>query len=95
MNDSLRTDERGCMRVRMSLGAVLRRGKMKPVCLAKVAAMVLVACCSLSATYAKYPAGFNERFAEVNEVHLPYLIGGKGSPVILLHDYTETSHMWR
>jgi nicotinamidase-related amidase len=37
---------------------------------------------------------FAERFAEVNGVRLRYLIGGKGSPVVLLHGYAETSHMW-
>jgi pimeloyl-ACP methyl ester carboxylesterase len=34
------------------------------------------------------------RFAEVNGVRLRYLIDGKGSPVVLLHGYTQTSHMW-
>ena len=41
------------------------------------------------------PADFAESFAEVNGVRLRYLIGGKGSPVVLLHGYAETSHMWR
>jgi pimeloyl-ACP methyl ester carboxylesterase len=40
-------------------------------------------------------AGFTERFAKVNGVRLHYLIGGQGSPVVLLHGYAETSHMWR
>src|SRR5260370_12644114 len=40
------------------------------------------------------PAGFTERSAEVNGVRLHYFIGGNGSPVILLHGYAETSHMW-
>src|SRR5436309_12566346 len=40
-------------------------------------------------------ANFFERFAEVNGTRLHYLIGGKGSPVVLLHGYAETSHMWR
>jgi len=40
-------------------------------------------------------ANFSERFAEVNGTRLHYLIGGKGSPVVLLHGYAETSHMWR
>ena len=40
------------------------------------------------------PAGFAERFADVNGVRLRYLIGGKGSRVVLLHGYAETSHMW-
>ena len=36
-----------------------------------------------------------DRFANVNGVRLHYLIAGKGDPVILLHGYTQTSHMWR
>ncbi len=40
------------------------------------------------------PADFAERFAEVNGVRLHYLIGGKGSPVVLLHGYAQTGHMW-
>jgi pimeloyl-ACP methyl ester carboxylesterase len=32
--------------------------------------------------------------AEVNGVKLHYLIEGEGPPVILLHGYAETSHMW-
>ena len=35
------------------------------------------------------------RFANVNSVRLHYLVGGKGDPVVLLHGYAETSHMWR
>ncbi len=38
--------------------------------------------------------GFSERFAEVNGTRLHYLLGGKGSPVVLLHGYAETGHMW-
>src|ERR1700743_2987283 len=34
------------------------------------------------------------RFAEVNGVKLHYLIAGKGDPVVLLHGFAETSHMW-
>ncbi len=36
------------------------------------------------------PAGFTE----VNGVRLRYLIGGQGSPVVLLHGHAETGHMW-
>jgi pimeloyl-ACP methyl ester carboxylesterase len=39
--------------------------------------------------------GFTERFAKVNGVRPRYLIGGQGSPVVLLHGYAETGHMWR
>jgi pimeloyl-ACP methyl ester carboxylesterase len=34
------------------------------------------------------------RFANVNGTRLHYLIAGKGDPVVLLHGYAETSHMW-
>jgi pimeloyl-ACP methyl ester carboxylesterase len=34
------------------------------------------------------------KFAEVNGVRLHYLIAGKGDPVVLLHGYAESSHMW-
>src|ERR1700681_3558256 len=34
------------------------------------------------------------KFAEVNGVKLHCLIAGKGDPVVLLHGYAETSHMW-
>ena len=34
------------------------------------------------------------KFAEVAGVKLHYLIAGKGDPVVLLHGYAETSHMW-
>jgi pimeloyl-ACP methyl ester carboxylesterase len=59
-----------------------------------LAAISLMASASLSATARDLPAGFTERDAEVNGIRLHYLIGGKGSPVILLHGYAETSHMW-
>src|SRR2546426_676506 len=44
---------------------------------------------------AAQPAGFSERFAKVNGVRLRYLVGGRGSAVVLLHGYAETGHMWR
>src|SRR5437016_5898519 len=60
---------------------------------ASLAAMLL-SCSSLPATAGKIPAGFTEHFADVNGVRLHYFIGGNGSPVVLLHGYAETSHMW-
>src|SRR6266849_1153218 len=35
------------------------------------------------------------RFAEVNGIRLHYLLAGEGDPVILLHGYAQTSHVWR
>jgi pimeloyl-ACP methyl ester carboxylesterase len=37
---------------------------------------------------------FSDRFADVNGVRIHYAIGGKGSPVVLLHGYAQTGHMW-
>jgi pimeloyl-ACP methyl ester carboxylesterase len=34
-------------------------------------------------------------FTEVDGVKIHYLMDGKGEPVILLHGYAQTSHMWR
>ena len=34
------------------------------------------------------------QFADVNGVRLHYLIAGKGDPIVLLHGFAETSHMW-
>jgi len=38
--------------------------------------------------------GFADKYAQVNGVKLHYKIGGHGSPVVLLHGYTQTGHMW-
>jgi pimeloyl-ACP methyl ester carboxylesterase len=38
--------------------------------------------------------GVSDRFADVNGTRLHYLIAGKGSPVVLLHGYAQTGHMW-
>lgn len=35
------------------------------------------------------------RFAEVSEITIHYLTTGRGKPVVLLHGYARTSHMWR
>jgi pimeloyl-ACP methyl ester carboxylesterase len=37
--------------------------------------------------------GAVERFVDVNGVRLRYLRAGEGSPVVLLHGYTQTSHI--
>jgi pimeloyl-ACP methyl ester carboxylesterase len=43
----------------------------------------------------KSEEGIQSRFAKVNGVRLHYLVAGKGEPVVLLHGYAQTSHMWR
>jgi pimeloyl-ACP methyl ester carboxylesterase len=35
------------------------------------------------------------KFVDVDGVRLHYLVAGKGDPVVLLHGFAETSHMWR
>ncbi len=41
------------------------------------------------------PGGKAEsRFARVNGTRVHYLAAGKGEPIILLHGYAQTSHMW-
>lgn len=39
-------------------------------------------------------AGFSDHTAQVNDVSLHYQAGGKGNPVVLLHGFAETGHMW-
>jgi len=34
-------------------------------------------------------------FADVNGIRLHYLAAGRGDPVVLLHGFAQTSHMWR
>src|SRR6267378_1896264 len=51
-------------------------------------ALAVVSTASLSAQTVQ------NRFATVNVVRLRYLEAGTGSPIILLHGFGETSHMW-
>ena len=47
---------------------------------------------SISTT--RLPKGFTEKIANVDGVKINYKIGGRGPVVVLLHGYTQTSHMW-
>jgi pimeloyl-ACP methyl ester carboxylesterase len=49
---------------------------------------------STGAQSEQLPAGFTEKDATVNGVRINYKIGGQGPAVVLLHGYTQTSHMW-
>jgi pimeloyl-ACP methyl ester carboxylesterase len=42
----------------------------------------------------RLPKGFTEKVANVNGVKINYKIGGQGPVAVLLHGYTQTSHMW-
>src|SRR5258708_4523368 len=61
-------------------------------------AVGLVALAALSIALLDPLAAFAQapqsKFAEVNGVRLHYLVAGKGDPVVLLHGYAQTSHMW-
>ncbi len=61
-------------------------------------AIGLVAVAALSIALLDPLAAFAQapqsKFAELNGVRLHYLVAGKGDPVVLLHGYAQTSHMW-
>jgi pimeloyl-ACP methyl ester carboxylesterase len=42
----------------------------------------------------KTKTAIDSRFANVDGARLHYLIAGEGEPIVLLHGYAETSHMW-
>ena len=50
---------------------------------------------AIAPAQAQDAATIDSRFAEVNGTKLHYLVAGSGDPVILLHGYAQTSHMWR
>jgi pimeloyl-ACP methyl ester carboxylesterase len=56
---------------------------------------VLAAVAVTAPAPAQAPIAIDSRFAEVNGTRLNYLVAGKGDPVLLLHGYAQTSHMWR
>ena len=68
---------------------------LTPACAkARRAAAVIAAALSLSVALPALAQAPQSKFAEVNGVKLHYLIAGAGSPIILVHGYAETSHMW-
>jgi pimeloyl-ACP methyl ester carboxylesterase len=76
--------------------SVLRFSKLW-LLVAVSAVMLLMASVLPAARAASAQAGPQpeSRFAEVNGVRLHYLSAGKGDPIVLLHGYAQTSHMWR
>lgn len=44
---------------------------------------------------ANFDSKFTHHLATVNGVRLHYVMGGQGSPVVLLHGYPETWYAWR
>ena len=56
-----------------------------------VSCVVAMALLAPGAALAQAP---QSKFVEVNGVRLHYLVAGKGDPVLLLHGFAESSHMW-
>jgi pimeloyl-ACP methyl ester carboxylesterase len=63
--------------------------------LIRTLAGVVAAAAVITPAMANETITIDGRFAEVNGTRLHYLIAGKGDPVLLLHGYAQTSHMWR
>ena len=59
-----------------------------------VLALSILAMAPVWPARAQEPPGVESRFADVGGVRLHYLSAGTGPPVVLLHGYTQTSHMW-
>lgn len=63
--------------------------------------LVLIASCAFTSLPAiaapqGLPAGFKEAVEPLgNGMALHYVRGGTGEPVVLIHGFTDTSHMWR
>jgi len=55
---------------------------------------ILVVTLMLAATAIAEPIPIKSRFVDANGVRLHYLMAGEGAPVLLLHGYAQTSHMW-
>jgi len=71
---------------------------MQKSCTFRPSIVWLVLFLSVSAAIAQPPSTdstITARDAEVDGVKLHYLTAGQGPAVILLHGYTQTSHMWR
>ena len=59
------------------------------------ATFIVGAIIAASPAWAQEKSAIESRIADVNGVKIHHLIAGKGDPVILLHGYAQTSHMWR
>ena len=62
--------------------------------LARTVCACLIVISTAAAFAGQTSAPAQSRFAEVNGVRLHYRIAGQGEPVVLLHGYTQDSHMW-
>ncbi len=56
---------------------------------------IILSLCATLFFGAVFAQDIQGRFAEVNGIRMHYLQAGKGNPVVLLHGFGQTSHMWR
>ncbi len=56
---------------------------------------LLLVLCATAFGYPAFSQAPQSRFAEANGIRIHYLVAGKGDPIVLLHGFAETSHMWR
>lgn len=59
------------------------------------AAVISISLAATATSQTQARTVIQDRFANLNDVRLHYLVAGKGEPVLLLHGYTQNSHMWR
>jgi pimeloyl-ACP methyl ester carboxylesterase len=74
------------------VGLVFRFGAAVGVAAALTAAAVVAA--TFTPAKAEDAPKVESKYATVNGVEIHYLVAGEGSPVILLHGFAQTSHMW-
>jgi pimeloyl-ACP methyl ester carboxylesterase len=60
----------------------------------RTAAVAFAAVLSISLSLPVFAQAPQSKFADVNGVKLHYRVAGSGDPIILVHGYAETSHMW-
>ena len=60
-----------------------------------LAAVTLAAALRPGPAVPRHSSQIESKFAEANGVRLHYLGGGAGRPVLLLHGFGQSSHMWR
>ena len=71
---------------------VLRQAAHALLFMATLLASAMFASLLMTATASAQ--GVQSRFAVANGVRMHYLVAGQGEPVVLLHGFAETSHMW-
>lgn len=60
-----------------------------------LAVALLAMCPASNMAVAQDRLAVQNRVVDVNGIKMYYLVAGKGDPIVLLHGFAETSHMWR